>query len=261
MFHLTTVLATPLTEAIPLTLTPAPLGPQILLAVVAQIISVVAYWLSSHILAKGQTGFATALKAWFLTLLGLVGVILLAGTGVLFGFTIPSRPLLMVSLVLGPLLGLIVLFAVPIKLYRLGFPGALGFLMCSLLLMSAGDLALMRLTATPTSFDQLNFSQLLEKTRQALPGGTPSDQLPAPPPGAATDKEFKADKLIATDRVKTISERYAAVQRLHKGLEARRAQLTVEDDAGYELLKQSRNAYLQVLAALQADAAQRQQAK
>src|SRR4029453_3009511 len=88
--------------------------------------------------------FDQAVKLWFLYFLCFLGVFILTGAGFALGIVQESTPLEIGSLIAGAVLVLIVLFNLPMKLYNLSFPAAFAFVVISLVLNAAAQVAAAR---------------------------------------------------------------------------------------------------------------------
>jgi hypothetical protein len=216
----------------------------------AQVIAIIAYWIASKAVAGENGTFGNALKLWLLYLIVPAGIALVAGfcVAMLSPHGAQVSPLLFIGV--GVLI-LALILLLPMKVYKVGFWAAFGFLILavivSFILNFGASLALLgsqsrikeiatKFSTLPQAEQQKFFTALFQqyglKTGDVLPG-----------------------EMEAADRSKTPQERLAALKTMYAELEKRRVGIDPNDKAAVKAYDAQRARYDELLKKLQADAA------
>ncbi len=221
----------------------------IVVTIAAQVLTIVAYWIASNVLAKERAKFGDAVQVW-----GAYVASALAAGAVIFGtfyLRIAKESVVVVAIGVGVVL-LVVLFAAPMKAFNFSFPRALGFLLISTILISAGQTLALQLLPAALPFAERSqalaqIPMLSGKDRQRL-----AERLVPGTGGPATFAQYDA---VVTDRHRSIPERHAALQEMYRDLAARRLRLQENDSAGLAAYQRDQTRYELLLLHLQTDAA------
>jgi hypothetical protein len=221
-------------------------GGVLLWIVVSQLLILVAYWIASNVVAHSQGRISNAIKLHFLYLLSFFGISLLFSA--LLFVAGQNQAVVFAGACVAGLLVAVVVFGLPMKVYKMGFFAALGFILITLMLTAAGGLGATRFLEAPSHLREL--AQISQKIAR-LPVADRQRFLERLA-GRTTDS---GDELLAADRSKPIAERFAAVSRIYASLEERRTKLQPGDEAGKMAYARDEKHYEDLLAKIQADAA------
>ena len=214
-----------------------------------QILAILAYWIASNVVSKERAKFLNAINVW-LTYLGTA-----VGIGVVvYGMAylrVSERQALLVTLGLG-LFALVVLFAAPMKIYDFTFPRALGFLLVSLILITAGETVAMRFLPESLPLAQRSKAFIELATHSNASRMLLVNRLMK---SSTTRNTFAQSDAIAADRSRPLPERHAALQEMYRELAARRTHLRQNDVAGLAAYQRDQTRYELLLVQLQSDAA------
>ena len=211
----------------------------------SQLLALVAYWISSIVIARKHSHFLNAVKVWALYLVGFLLIGALAAAAGAIGERLQSGALLFSMKVVGTMLVFMVAFVMPMAVYHLEFAKGLAFVVLSMLLNTAGLLGANRFLGSP--IDVASF------------GARIMELLPAPMPkkiivvevGRPPERASSPDEKIADDPSKSVEDRFAAVQRIYSELEARRTKIDSNDQAALAAYEQSQKRYQELLRAVQ----------
>jgi hypothetical protein len=205
------------------------IGTILLWMVIGQIVVIVSYWISSMMVARENSGFINAIKVWALYIVSFIGVGI--ATAVLMFILIASKNDSIVGFaILGiALLFLIIIFAVPMKVYDIGFFRAFAFLILVWIIGIIGNVALAFVPGNPQSALVEQFKNLKPEDRGKLVEVL-TKRFAVGAAQAATDT--LPGEVIAGDRTKTLEERQAALKVMYGELDRRRTALKPDDKAG-----------------------------
>ncbi len=223
-------------------------GTYILWLFLAQVVTVVSYWLASCVVAGEEASIKNAVKVWLLYLVITVVVFIVGGAiaAIAAGSHSEAAAGAIVVIVL-----LLVLFAVPMNVYAIGFLRATGFLVITIVLGVIGQAGLGVAMGTSIK-DQLAVMeklQSLQAGKAILPDGTSPD-------GASAPADALPGELQAGDRGRTLPERQKGLDMMYEELKKRRLALKENDQAARSKYDQQAARYLALLARLKADAGQ-----
>ena len=198
------------------------------LLVVSQVIAVFSHWIASKAVAdKGDATVRNGFKVWlYHVLAALLGGVCF----VLLMSMVSPRDHLRVLMLGGGimLLGILVVFLVPMKVYRIGFWRSLGMLLLSGLIQSAAMTAL-QLAALFAPFTGPHLAALHEALDQKLEErGLPIDRLRGKDTRDELDRMLD-DALNPSGPRKTLAEREAAAKAIQRKLEQRQRALPPSD--------------------------------
>lgn len=235
----------------------------------SQVIAIISYFLASKAVVdtdldgEGRPTFGQAIKTWLITT-----IVFALFYGVLFyvssrygqftttgarGAKLSSEALVPAIALLGTsLASLVALFAVPMRVYKLGCGGAIGFVIFSVVIQSIGGVGMFFLF-------QDKFREL-SKTVAVAPGARGSN---TGTPGATifqTKSRFvqTVEPLgnTAADKRRPMPERQQAIKDLYSELEKYRATLDVNNNpVGVGEYEKQKARYEQILAELRAEVA------
>ncbi len=223
---------------------------------VLQAISIVAYWISSNLITREHGSILNALKLWAFYLLSTLGVAILFAFTAGYGVKQSSNALLFAAIVVGIMLAIVVVLGCPMKVYKMGVGGAIGFVLISWILTAAGQVAATRVLPQPIDFRA--WGELSQKLAQ-LPAVERNKLVERftqrTPTAAAAPAAADSDDAIAANKTKPIEVRHEAIQRIYHALEARRVALKPGDTAALAAYTRDEARYQQLLSQLQTDAA------
>jgi hypothetical protein len=222
-----------------------------ILALGAQVVAIISYWLSSKVLAEEESRFGNAFKLWALYLLGfiIVGAIVVA-IAILAHFA----GVLLVVIVLGlALIGLIILFAIPMKVYDIGFFRAFGFLILAGIISALGNVGLDAVSGHPLR----NVVAVYQKMMQLPPEERKklADLWRKEASGGSVSANALPGEAVVGDRTKPLAEREAAIKMMYYELAKRQQAVPAGDAAALAKYEEQRARYEQLLKQLKADAA------
>jgi hypothetical protein len=207
-----------------------------------QLFKIVYCWIASKIVAhEAKSSFINAVKLWGFCLL--VVAVLSLPLIVLLQF--PSAGVIAFVLLL--LLIFAVIIGLPMKIYNIGILRSLGFLLITTVLSAGTELAVVQFL--PHSALAQRFALRYEKRKQGL------DKIVQRTFDPRRVRASSADHVIAADPKKPIIERQAALQRIHRDLETRRANLKAGDQAALDAYNRDDAHYRQLLDHVRAPAA------
>lgn len=226
-------------------------GIVLLWVAVSQVLAILAYWISSNLVAREEGRFLNALKLWGIYIAAFIGVGILFAIGMGFGAKQPS--MIFASVVVGIMLVIVAILGCPMKVYKLGVGGALGFVLIVWVLNIAGQVAVARFLPQPLDF--LAWAEF-SRNLAALPTVEQTKLIERITHQAKTPASAAAvsDETIAADQSKSIEDRHAAVQRIYRDLEVRRAGLKPGDADALAAYTRDETRYQDLLRQLQADA-------
>jgi hypothetical protein len=199
-----------------------------ILFVFAQVVTVFAHWIASKAVAdKGDATLRNGFKLWLYHLAA--GIACALASAMLLSMVAASEGWQYAMIGGGMLLlGVLVFFLVPMKIYRIGFWAALGMLLLSGLMQSAVMLAV-QLTAVHAPIKGAHFTTLrelsdssVEKRRRLF------DQLSGKAAPDEIDRMLDEAMKPGSAR-KSLAERAAAVKAIQRKLDERRRSLPPSD--------------------------------
>ncbi len=223
---------------------------------VTQVLAIVAYWIASNLINREEGRFINAIKLWAFYIAASIVVGVLFGVGMVWGASQASGAFLFATFVVGIMLGIIVVLGCPMKIYKLGVGGGIGFVLIAFVLTIAGQLVAARFLPEP--LDMKGWAALGERAAR-LPTAERNklaERIHAlqKTGDAASAPAKMSDEKIAGDRTKSIDDRHAAVQRIYRALEARRVALKPDDSEAIAQYTRDETQYQDLLRQLQADA-------
>jgi hypothetical protein len=209
------------------------------------VFAVIAYWIAAKIMASDEEAtFKNALKIWALSLV--VGIVV----GITCGIAVPiavlsGNPLGVVMVLIGALfLGLVLMFALPVKVLEMSPLRALGFWPIALILMVAAQTGLDRGLGREPLRD---WSAAFGFLHSNVTGGN------------RLGLEAKLERLSEpAERQKPISERQANLRAVFEQLQARQRTLPPGDAAAVAAYERQRMRYEELLRVLRVDYARSQ---
>lgn len=222
---------------------------------ISQAIAIVAYWLSSKIVASEASRFTNAVKLWIFYILAFAGCAALFAFGIAIGGAQQSASMLFATAVVGLLLIPVTIFGLPMKVYDLSLGGSIVFIILTMIISAGANLGVSRLVPAPVDFrEHIQLGERLVKLpaseRRKLFARFQKRREEAK---ATTSTAAPSDDAIAADRTRTIAERHAAIQRIYRDLEARRAAIKPGDTTALNAYTKDEQRYQQLLQQLQAD--------
>lgn len=208
------------------------------------LISIVAWWLSSIVVAREKGHFVNALKLWGVYTLG--GILLFVL--MIFAYMAAAASgssVAVFGVAIGTILALVaVLLGAPMLVYDIGFFRSAGFVFIASAGVLAGELiAGLFLPPPPGAAERAG----VIKKVTALPPNEQRRFLEALSQSAAKGSLPLPPEVIVADRSKTIEERQAALRTIHANLEKRRVELKWGDQAALDAYNRE-NARYQELA-------------
>jgi hypothetical protein len=225
----------------------------ILVLVASQAFAILGYWLGSKAMAEEESAtLGNAFKVWIFLILSSIGVNLLNVVAAAVAGA-QSGEATMVRIVVG-LASLVFIFAIPMKVYTIGFLRAFGFLILSGLCAGifVGVVIFGVVLASPgivkdfgAVVQNLQATVLQQPGALAAPGGAPGQANGSLLPGEA----------VAGDRSKSIAERGAGINQMFTELANRYKAIPKGDKAAMAEYTAENARYQQTLSRLKADAA------
>ncbi len=242
-------------------------GPLLLWFVALQLITIVAYWISSMAMAGNEnTGtIGNAVKVYFLYLLLTFGAIIgaaLAFPALMFAIRAMSGQGDSGSLGIGAgllgvgflLLFVSLIFLIPMRVYRIGFGRALGFLALTILIAAVGQWGLGIALGNTANRVVERLVQITQANSGAPSGGLLGELAER----TAHDAEFGDQEKVAADPAHTFQERQAALSGLYEHLQQMRGLLSPGDVGARGAYEQRKARYEVLLRQVKAEyAAQR----
>jgi hypothetical protein len=231
----------------------------LLLFLLAPVLQILGYWVASLAVAGEQGRLLNALKVWALYLLTFIGIFIAAFVGGLI--------MGMAHLALGlPLLGLaifllflIVIFAIPMKVYEIGFLRAFGFLVLSFIITLIGQAAVDVTLGTPLR-PIVEAAQKLAAMGPAISALPPSEQqkftanLKFLNFNLHTAASALPGETTAGDPGKPLPEREAGLKLMYLELDKRRKDIAPGDQAAIAVYEADKARYEELLKQLRAEA-------
>ncbi len=223
-------------------------------AIGAQVIAIIAYWLSSKVLAEEESRFVNAFKTWAFYLLsffglGIVGAILVVITTLAHMASIITGAVVLVLV----LVAIIIFFAVPMKVYDIGFFRAFGFLLLAGVLNILGSVGLDVAAGHPFKNVFVVFQKMMQlppEERQKLGKLWSSEAA-----GSLGAANALPGEIAAGDRHKPLAEREDAIKLMYNELAKRQKAVPAGDAAALAKYEEQRGRYEKLLKQLKADAA------
>ncbi len=230
-------------------------GSLLLTIVVGQLIWIISYWVASKPVAGDESAFGNAFKVWLFYLVTRLGLVLVAGLGCVVAFFMHIPVAIAVIMPITILLLFVIAFAVPMKVYDIGFFAALGFLILAFILGVIGNVGMDLLYGHrmgPVMAIVQKVAALTPEERKKL-----MEMVTHENAGRATgpERRFRAKRKVAGDRSKPLAEREAAVKMMYFELEKRRKSLKPGDTVATGTYNEQRARYEEILKQLKADAA------
>lgn len=211
---------------------------------------ILAYWIAAKVVVGDPRGsFANAFKLWLLYFLVSIGWVL--GLAIAVSATAAAGKEGAVIAVAGgfSILGLALVFLIPIKIFEIGLPRALAFLLLSLVLMFAAQAAVHRARGEPA------FGRLPEAIA-TLRSPEKRAQLIEQVGGSAKPKGLEADLdrlALAEERAKPFPERQDNLRKVYEALDARQKVLPPNDPKALAEYDRLRTKYEELVRVLKAD--------
>lgn len=214
------------------------------------VIQVLAYWIAAKVVVGDPKGsFANAFKLWLLYLVTGFGIVMLLGI-VIPMMVIAKNSAAVVAVLLGTsVLALALAFLLPIKIFAIGLPRALAFLVLSVILIVTAQAAMLRAQGKPAFGDLPAVIATLrspEKRNQLL------EEIagPAKPKGLDADLDRLARQ---EERAKPFPERQDNLRKVFEVLDARQKTLPPNDAKALAEYDHLRAKYEELVRVLKAD--------
>ncbi|HEX8310860.1 MAG TPA: hypothetical protein VF614_06055 [Chthoniobacteraceae bacterium] len=205
-----------------------------------QVLSVLFNWIASKVIATEESTFLQALKTWGYYLGAFLAVCLIGGAGFFFLSNHPAG--LVITVVSVVILLIAVLFQVPMKVYELSFAKALGFVAITLILNGAAQ-----------TFISKSFAGRGSPIGAALDPAAQREQISALFRQISSGRGRPGfDESIVGDPSRSLPERHAALQQIHRELQARHARLKRDDQKGIEAYQRDQARYDELVAEITA---------
>jgi hypothetical protein len=214
------------------------------------ITQILAYWIAAKVVVGDPRGnLANAFKVWLLYFLVSIGWVL--GLAIAVAATTAAGKEGAVIAVCGgfSILGLALAFLIPIKIFEVGLPRAVAFLLLSLVLMFASQAAIHRARGEPA------FGRLPEAIA-TLRSPEKRAQLLEKIAGSAKPKGLDADLdrlALAEERAKPFPERQDNLRKVYEALDARQKTLPPNDAKALAEYDRLRAKYEELVRVLKAD--------
>jgi hypothetical protein len=205
-------------------------------------LAILAVWLASQLFAKDRAGILRAIQTNLMWLVSIVAVAVLTGLAFLIAGQQGSPTMVLASLIIGGILMLYAWISVPMRIYKFSFLQAIGLIVVTWILQTAGQLVAERVLGDPLNM----------RARATL--GARLARLPS----------AEATGVIATlrrpagfgrDAGPSIAERQADLRKMYAELQARRELLREDDKASVDAYTRDNARYIDLLTELQRDAA------
>lgn len=199
-------------------------------------VSIVAHWISSFVFARDRAALASALLVWILSTIALF-VLGVGLTILLPNIANAERSVFLGGLIAFAAIALAILIAIPMKVYEIAAPGAIGFWLLSLFIAGVGGAGLQ--IAMFGSVAALNQGQIRATVLEHMP------------------KEIQeVAKLQATpEQRQQLAQRKAELESRFQQLEIQHRHLPPNDPAAVEAYLRAKSDYDRDLAQLKADVA------
>lgn len=214
-------------------------------------ISLIAWWLASKIVAQREFGtLVNALKVFVLQVI--LGVVV--GVAVPFVLPLLSADFHIVAYVLAGLLSLVLIFLIPMKIYKINVLQTIILFVVATIISALGQAgALMTLFREPAQKSAITLEQISKLNVEAQAAyfqGLFQQAEQAP-----KFTKFSAAEKQAADRALSVEDRQAALKTMYAELEALRGSLQEGDAAGQATYKAQLARYEELLSQLKADVA------
>ena len=217
---------------------------------IAIVVSVLAYWIASKVVVgdpKGSIG--NAFKLWLLYLLVGAGFVMVLAIAIPM-LVIANNGAAAYAVIGGAsILGLALVFLMPVKIFEIGLPRAILFLILSLVLMLAGQAGILRAQGKP-AFGRLPAA--IETLRSAEKRNQWFEQVAGIAQTTGLDADL-ARLALPEERAKPFPERQDNLRKVYEALDARQKALPPGDAKALKEYDDQRAKYEELVRVLKAD--------
>ena len=217
--------------------------------VIAVVVQIVSYWIAAKVVVGEKGSIGSAFNVWLLYLLIGIGFIMALAIAIPMLVIANDNTAAMAVIAGGFLLGLALVFLVPIKIFEIGLPRAFAFLILSWLLMFAAQAAILRAQGKPA------FGGLPE-TIATLRSPERRDRLLVQLAGVQHPAGLDADLArlaLAEERARPFPERQENLRKVYDALDARQKALPPGDARALKEYDELRAKYEELVRVLKAD--------
>jgi hypothetical protein len=214
------------------------------------VVQVLSYWIAAKVVVGDPKGtLGNAFKLWVLYLVLGLGFVMLLGIVIPMLFIAKNSGAAVAVLLGTSVLGLALTFLLPIKIFDIGLPRALGFLVLSFILMLAAQAAMLRAQGKP-AFG--NLPEVIATLRSEEKRNQLLQQIagPAKPTGLDADLDRLA---LPAERAKPFPERQDNLRKVYEILDARQKTLPAGDAKAREEYDRLSAKYEELVRVLKAD--------